>query len=74
MIAYGASPRGTIALDRSARVHAWMRGSEFATPLDVQAIAHDVLRHRLILNFEAEADGVTKDQVISELLSRVPVS
>ena len=51
-----------------------MRGSEFATPVDVQAVAHDVLRHRLILNFEAEADGVTKDQVISELLSRVPVS
>ncbi len=74
MIAYGASPRGTIALDRCARVHAWMRGSEFATPSDVQAVAHDVLRHRLILNFEAEADGVTKDQVISELLSRVPVS
>ncbi|WP_116134968.1 MoxR family ATPase [Tropicimonas sp. IMCC34043] len=74
MIAYGASPRGTIALDRTARVHAWMRGSEFATPLDVQAVAHDVLRHRLILNFEAEADGVTKDQVIDELLKRVPVS
>jgi MoxR-like ATPase len=74
MIAYGASPRGTIALDRCARVHAFMRGSDFATPLDVQAVAHDVLRHRLILNFEAEADGITKDQVISELLSRVPVS
>ena len=74
LIAFGASPRGTIALDRCARVHAFMRGSEFATPVDVQAVVHDVLRHRLILNFEAEADGVTKDQVIDELLKRVPVS
>jgi MoxR-like ATPase len=74
MIDYGASPRGTIALDRCARVHAWMRGSEFATPLDVQAVAHDVLRHRIILNFEAEADGVTKDEVIDELVKRVPVA
>ncbi len=74
MIAFGASPRGSIALDRCARVHAWMRGSDFATPLDVQAVIHDVLRHRLILNFEAEADGVTKDAVIDELLKRVPVN
>jgi len=74
LIAFGASPRGTIALDRCARVHAFMRGSEFATPVDVQAVVHDVLRHRLILNFEAEADGVTKDEVINELLKRVPVS
>lgn len=73
-IAYGASPRGTIALDRCARVHAWMRGASFATPLDVQAVIHDVLRHRLILTFEAEADGVTKDSLIDELLSLVPVS
>ena len=73
-IAYGASPRGTIALDRCARVHAWMRGADFATPLDVQAVAHDVLRHRLILTFEAEADGVTRDGLIDELLASVPVS
>ena len=73
-IAYGARPRGTIALDRCARVHAWMRGADFATPLDVQAVAHDVLRHRLILTFEAEADGVTKDSLIDELIALVPVS
>ena len=72
MISFGASPRGTLALDRCARVHAWMRGAEFATPADVQAVAHDVLRHRILLNFEAEADGITKDFVITELLSRVP--
>ncbi|GKX33059.1 MAG: hypothetical protein MnENMB40S_06770 [Rhizobiaceae bacterium MnEN-MB40S] len=74
MIDFGASPRGTIALDRCARAHAWIRGSDFATPLDVQAVVHDVLRHRIILNFEAEADGVTKDEVIDELVRRVPVA
>ncbi len=73
-IAYGASPRGTIALDRCTRVHAWMRGAEFATPLDVQAVIHDVLRHRLILTFEAEADGVTCDKLIDQLVASVPVS
>ena len=74
MIAYGASPRSTIALDRCARVHAWMRGSEFVTPSDVQAVLHDVLRHRVILSFEAEADGKTADGFIDALINRVPVS
>ncbi len=74
MIAFGASPRGTIALDRCTRVHAWMRGAHFATPTDVQAVLHDILRHRLILTFEAEADGMTKDGLIDLLLQRVPVS
>jgi MoxR-like ATPase len=74
MIAYGASPRGTIALDRCARVHAWLRGSDFASPADVQAVIKDVLRHRLILTFEAQADGVTGDHFIDELVKRVPVS
>ncbi len=55
VLSYGASPRATIALDRCARVHAWMNGADFVTPADVQAIAHDVLRHRLLLSFEAEA-------------------
>ena len=70
---YGGSPRATIALDRCSRAHAWLRGSDFVTPDDVQAVAHDILRHRLILSFEAEANGVTPDRVIDELLSRVPV-
>lgn len=74
MVAFGASPRSTIALDRCARVHAWMRGSEFATPADVQAVLHDVLRHRVILNFEAEADGKTPDAFIDALIARVPVA
>jgi MoxR-like ATPase len=72
-IEYGGSPRATIALDRCARAHAWLRGQEFVSPDDVQAIAADVLRHRLLLSFEAEANGVTPDQVIEELLSLVPV-
>ncbi|TXS92794.1 MoxR family ATPase [Parahaliea maris] len=73
-IEYGGSPRATIALDRCARAHAWLDGREFVSPEDVQAVAADVLRHRLLLSFEAEANGVTADQVIRELLSRVPVA
>ena len=73
-ISYGASPRSTIALDRCARVHAWMNGADFATPSDVQAILHDVLRHRIILSFEAEAEGKTPDGFIDALIDRVPVA
>ncbi|MEE4659212.1 MAG: MoxR family ATPase [Halieaceae bacterium] len=71
---FGASPRATIALDRCARAHAWLRGSEFVTPDDVQAILHDVLRHRLILSFEAEANGITANRAIDELVARVPTA
>ncbi len=71
-IAYGASPRATIALDRCARAHAWLRGSDFVGPDDVQAVLGDVLRHRLLLTFEAEANGVTPDRVTEELLALVP--
>ena len=71
---YGGSPRATIALDRCARVHAWLRGSDYVSPDDVQAILADVLRHRLILSFEAEANGVTADQVLATLLENVPVA
>ena len=70
---FGASPRATIALDRCARAHAWLQDKEFVTPDDVQAVAHDVLRHRLILSFEAEASGITPDKVIDELLETVAV-
>ena len=71
---YGGSPRATIALDRCARAHAWLRGADYVTPDDVQAIAPDVLRHRLLLSFEAEAAGVDADQVIDALLSLVPAA
>jgi MoxR-like ATPase len=70
---YGASPRATIALDRCARARAWLNGRDFVTPEDIQSIAPDVLRHRLILSYEAEADGVTADRLIGELLRRVAV-
>jgi MoxR-like ATPase len=72
-IAYGASPRATLALDRCARAHAWLAGREFVSPEDVQAIAHDVLRHRILLSFEAEADGMTSQHIIDELLAVVAV-
>ncbi|MGB2271917.1 MAG: AAA family ATPase [Pseudomonadales bacterium] len=74
LLDYGASPRATLALDRCARANAWLRGSDFVTPDDVQAVAHDVLRHRIIVSFEAEANGIDADQVISALLNKVPVS
>jgi MoxR-like ATPase len=72
-IEYGGSPRATIAIDRCARAHAWLMGRDFVSPDDIQAVTADALRHRLILSFEAEANGVTPDQVIRELLSIVPV-
>jgi MoxR-like ATPase len=72
-IEYGASPRATINLDRCARAHAWLANRDYVAPEDIQAIAYDVLRHRLILRFEAEAEGITTDQVIGELIARIAV-
>jgi MoxR-like ATPase len=70
---FGSSPRGTIALERCARAHAWLNNQDFVSPENVQAVLHDVLRHRLILSFEAEAKGVDTNRVIDELIHRVPV-
>ena len=70
---FGASPRASIALDRTARVRAWLAGRDFVTPEDIQDMAHDVLRHRIILSFEAEAEGISKDHFINQLISRVAV-
>jgi MoxR-like ATPase len=70
---YGVSPRGTIALDRCARAHAWLAGRDFVGPDDVQSVVHDVFRHRLIASFDAEAAGKSTDSVIDELLGLVPV-
>jgi MoxR-like ATPase len=73
LLEFGASPRGTIALDQCSRALAWLEGRDFVSPDDIQAIAHDVLRHRLILTFDAEAQGITSDRVIELLLNQVPV-
>jgi len=72
-IEYGASPRATIALDKCARAHAWLSGRDFVSPDDIQAVVHNVLRHRIILSYEAQADGITKDQVISRIVELVAV-
>ncbi|MDD2767925.1 MAG: MoxR family ATPase [Methylococcus sp.] len=72
-ILYGASPRATLALDRCARARAWLDGRDYVTPDDIQALAPSILRHRLILSYEAEAEGVSTDQVIKDLLARVAV-
>ncbi len=73
-VSYGASPRATIALDRCARAHAWLEGRDYVSPADVQAVAFDVLRHRVLISFEAEAEGMSADDVIRELLKLIPVA
>jgi MoxR-like ATPase len=70
---YGASPRGTIALDRCARARAWLLGRDFVSPDDIQAVAGNVLRHRLILSYEAEADGIDAERVVATVLKLVAV-
>jgi MoxR-like ATPase len=72
-ILYGASPRASMGIDRAARAHAWLAGRDFVGPEDIQAIASDVLRHRLVLSFEAEADGVSSNSVIERVLDGVGV-
>ncbi len=69
---FGASPRASIGLDRCARANAWLQGRDYVSPDDVQAVAPDVLRHRLLLSYEAEAEGRTANDYIAELLARVP--
>jgi MoxR-like ATPase len=73
MVSYGASPRGTIGLDRCARAKAWLDGRDFVSPDDIHAVIHEVMRHRVLLSYEAEADGVTVDELVDRLLDLVPV-
>ena len=73
-IQVGASPRGSIGLDKCARVHAWLQAEDYVTPDNVRAVVHDVLRHRLILSYEANAAGVTANDVISEIVKQVAVA
>ncbi len=72
-ILYGASPRASMGIDRAARAHAWLDGRDYVGPEDIQAVAPDVLRHRLVLSFEAEADGVDANSVIERLLDGIGV-
>jgi MoxR-like ATPase len=72
-VLYGASPRACMGIDRAARAHAWLQGRDYVGPEDIQEIAPDVLRHRLVLSFEAEADGVSPDSVIEGVLDGVGV-
>jgi MoxR-like ATPase len=72
-VLYGASPRASMGIDRAARAHAWLKGQDFVGPEDIQAVAPDVLRHRLVLSFEAEADGVNSNTIIAGILDGVGV-
>ena len=73
-IRFGASPRGSIAIDRCARAHAWLAGRDYVSPEDIQAVIFDTLRHRIILSFEAEAAGIDQEQVLQHLLDVVAVA
>ncbi|MBW7934688.1 MAG: ATPase, partial [Gemmatimonadaceae bacterium] len=72
LIEFGASPRATIALAQASRAHAYLRGREYVSPDDVKALAPDVLRHRVLLTYEAEAESVAPDDVIARILEAVP--
>ena len=71
-IRWGASPRGAIAIERAARATAWLADRDFITPEDIQNVAADALRHRILLNYEAEAEGITSQHCIEQMLTRVP--
>ncbi|MGI8603625.1 MAG: AAA family ATPase [Verrucomicrobiales bacterium] len=73
LIRYGASPRGTINLTLSAKALAFLRGRAFVTPQDIKDLAHDILRHRILLTYEAEAEGVTSEAIIDHILAKLPV-
>ena len=73
MISFGASPRASIGLAKASRAYAFLRGRGYVIPEDVRAVCHDVLRHRIGLTYEAEANNITTDQVISEILDKVEV-
>lgn len=72
-ILYGASPRATIALDKCAKINAWLKGRDFVIPEDIHDVVYDVLRHRIILSFEAQAEGLKSDDIISGILKMVPL-
>jgi len=73
-IDYGASPRASLALDKCSRVNAWLQERDFVSPDDVRAVAHDILRHRIVQSYEANAEGMTKNNIIDDLLKLVAVA
>lgn len=72
-IEVGSSPRASLAFDKCGRAHAWLNGRDYVDPIDVRAVAHDVLRHRMTLSYEAQGDGVSADDVTDALLRHVAV-
>jgi len=73
LVVYGASPRATIALDRCARINAWLMGRDLVSPDDIWAVVYDILRHRIILSFEAQAEGYSSDDIIKKIIELVPL-
>ncbi|MDE5800454.1 MAG: MoxR family ATPase, partial [Paramuribaculum sp.] len=73
IISFGASPRASIGLARAARAYAFLRGRGYVIPEDVRAVSHDVLRHRIGLSYEAEANNITADEIISDILNKIEV-
>jgi MoxR-like ATPase len=73
LLELGASPRATIALMRAARAHALLHGRDYVTPHDVKSLAPDVLRHRILVSFEADAEGLSADDILARFLDRIPV-
>jgi MoxR-like ATPase len=71
LVEFGASPRATIALAQASRAHAFLRGRTYVTPDDVKAIAPDVLRHRVLTTYEAEAEEVTSDDIVARILRTI---
>ena len=71
---YGASPRGSLALDKAGRANAWLQERDYVSPDDVRAIIHDTLRHRIILSYEATSQGLKPDEVLDEVIKNVAVA
>jgi MoxR-like ATPase len=73
LIEFGASPRASLALARAARANAFLEGRSFVTPSDIKTIGMDVLRHRVLVSYEAEAEGISSEDIVRELFARIPV-
>ena len=73
LLELGASPRATIALVRASRAHALLAGRDFVTPHDVKSLARDIMRHRILVSFEADAEGLSADDILQRILDHIPV-